>query len=97
MLERTPVAEGYDVSVEPDGGTALAWVERSLPDLIVLDVKMPGLDGLAVTRRLRAKRLPVPIVLPGVKDALAQRVAGFDAAAYGVVVITGLGKRCRCR
>src|SRR3954454_9970297 len=86
MLERTLAAEGYDVSVAPDGGTALARIERSLPDLIVLDVKMPGLDGLAVTRRLRAKRLPVPILLLTAKDAVAERVAGLDAGADDYLV-----------
>ncbi|HEY7075867.1 MAG TPA: response regulator transcription factor [Solirubrobacteraceae bacterium] len=86
MLERTLAAEGYDVSVAPDGGTALARIERSLPDLVVLDVKMPGLDGLAVTRRLRAKRLPVPILLLTAKDAVAERVAGLDAGADDYLV-----------
>ena len=51
MLERTLGAEGYAVMAVSDGGAALAAVERSLPDVIVLDVAMPGLDGLAVTRR----------------------------------------------
>src|SRR5436190_607551 len=86
MLERTLAAEGYDVSVAADGGAALVQVERSLPDLIVLDVKMPGLDGLAVTRRLRAKRLPVPILLLTAKDALSERVAGLDAGADDYLV-----------
>jgi two-component system response regulator MprA len=86
MLERTLAAEGYDVSVAPDGGTALARIERSLPDLIVLDVKMPGLDGLAVTRRLRAKRLPVPILLLTARDAVSERVAGLDAGADDYLV-----------
>jgi two-component system response regulator MprA len=99
MLERTLAAEGYDVSVAPDGGTALARIERSLPDLVVLDVKMPGLDGLAVTRRLRAKRLPVPILLLTAKDAVAERVAGLDAGADDYLVkpfdITELTARVR--
>jgi two-component system response regulator MprA len=86
MLERTLVAEGYDVAAVPDGGAALARVERSLPDLIVLDVAMPGLDGLAVTRRLRAKRLPVPILLLTARDALEDRVAGLDAGADDYLV-----------
>ena len=86
MLERTLAAEGYDVSVAPDGGAALVQVERSLPDLIVLDVAMPGLDGLAVTRRLRAKRLPVPILLLTARDALEERVAGLDAGADDYLV-----------
>ena len=86
MLERTLAAEGYDVTAVADGGTALARVERSLPDLVVLDVAMPGLDGLAVTRRLRAKRLPVPILLLTARDALEQRVAGLDAGADDYLV-----------
>jgi two-component system response regulator MprA len=86
MLERTLGAEGYDVAAVSDGGAALAQVERSLPDLIVLDVAMPGLDGLAVTRRLRAKRLPVPILLLTARDALEERVAGLDAGADDYLV-----------
>ena len=86
MLERTLAAEGYDVSAVADGGAALARVERSLPDLVVLDVAMPGLDGLAVTRRLRAKRLPVPILLLTARDALDERVAGLDAGADDYLV-----------
>jgi two-component system response regulator MprA len=86
MLERTLVAEGYDVAAVADGGAALAQVERSLPDLIVLDVAMPGMDGLAVTRRLRAKGMAVPILLLTARDALAERVAGLDAGADDYLV-----------
>jgi two-component system response regulator MprA len=86
MLERTLSAEGYAVSAVADGGSALAHVERSVPDVIVLDVAMPGLDGLAVTRRLRAKGLPVPILLLTARDAVAERVAGLDAGADDYLV-----------
>jgi two-component system response regulator MprA len=86
MLERTLAAEGYAVDAVADGGTALARVERSVPDLIVLDVTMPGLDGLAVTRRLRARRLAVPILLLTARDALEERVAGLDAGADDYLV-----------
>jgi two-component system, OmpR family, response regulator MprA len=86
MLERTLSAEGYSVDAVADGGTALARVERSVPDLIVLDVTMPGLDGLAVTRRLRARRLAVPILLLTARDALEERVAGLDAGADDYLV-----------
>jgi two-component system, OmpR family, response regulator MprA len=86
MLERTLAAEGYDVSAVADGGSALAQVERRLPDVIVLDVAMPGVDGLAVTRRLRGKGLPVPILLLTARDALHQRVEGLDAGADDYLV-----------
>jgi two-component system response regulator MprA len=86
MLERTLAAEGYDVVAAADGGAALAQVERRLPDVVVLDVAMPGIDGLAVTRRLRAKGLAVPILLLTARDALAERVAGLDAGADDYLV-----------
>ena len=86
MLERTLTAEGYAITAVADGGAALAQVERSLPDVIVLDVGMPGLDGLAVTKRIRAKGLAVPILLLTARDALHQRVEGLDAGADDYLV-----------
>ena len=86
MLTRTLTAEGYAVAAVGDGGAALAEVERSVPDVIVLDVAMPGMDGLDVTRRLRAKGLPVPILLLTARDALQERVAGLDAGADDYLV-----------
>jgi len=86
MLERTLLAEGYSVEAAADGGAALAAVERSVPDAIVLDVTMPGIDGLAVTRRLRAKGLRVPILLLTARDAVHERVAGLDAGADDYLV-----------
>jgi two-component system, OmpR family, response regulator MprA len=86
MLERTLTAEGYAITAVADGGAALAQVERSLPDVIVLDVGMPGLDGLAVTKRIRAKGLVVPILLLTARDALHQRVEGLDAGADDYLV-----------
>jgi two-component system response regulator MprA len=86
MLWRTLVAEGYEVEAVADGGAALAAVERSVPDGIVLDVTMPGVDGLAVTRRLRAKGLRVPILLLTARDALRDRVDGLDAGADDYLV-----------
>jgi CheY-like chemotaxis protein len=63
MLVRTLAADGYDTIAAPDGGAALAAAERSVPDLVVLDVAMPGLDGLEVSRRLRAKGIGVPVLM----------------------------------
>ena len=86
MLQRTLAAEGYDVSSTPDGGAALAAVERAVPDLVVLDVAMPGVDGLAVCRRLRAKGLSLPILLLTARDAVPDRVAGLEAGADDYLV-----------
>jgi len=86
MLERTLAAEGYAVESAVDGGDALVSVERSTPDLILLDVTMPGLDGLAVCRRLRDKGLATPVLLLTARDELDDRVAGLDAGADDYVV-----------
>jgi two-component system response regulator MprA len=86
MLDRTLTAEGYAVETAADGGEALAAVERSTPDLVVLDVGMPGVDGLAVSRRLRAKGLAVPLLLLTARDSVPDRVAGLDAGADDYLV-----------
>ena len=86
MLDRTLSAEGYSVESAADGGQALAAVERSTPDLIVLDVGLPGVDGLSVSKRLRAKGLAVPVLLLTARDAVADRVAGLDAGADDYLV-----------
>ena len=86
MLERTFTAEGYRVEAAAGGGEALAAVERSVPDLLVLDVAMPGVDGLAVCRRLRSRGLAVPILLLTARDAVPDRVAGLDAGADDYLV-----------
>jgi two-component system, OmpR family, response regulator MprA len=86
MLERTLAAEGFEVAVAGDGGAALVAVERSAPDVIVLDVAMPAPDGLAVCRRLRGKGLPTPILMLTARDAVADRVAGLEAGADDYLV-----------
>ncbi len=86
MLARTLGAAGYDVTAAADGGQALAAAERSAPDAVVLDVSMPGMDGLAVCRRLRANGIGAPILLLTARDAVADRVAGLDAGADDYVV-----------
>jgi two-component system, OmpR family, response regulator MprA len=86
MLDRTLSAEGYAVATAADGGEALASVERSTPDLVVLDVGLPGIDGLSVSRRLRAKGLAVPVLLLTARDSVHDRVAGLDAGADDYLV-----------
>jgi two-component system, OmpR family, response regulator MprA len=86
MLERSLKAEGFEVHSAPDGGTALAAAERDSPDLVVLDVSMPGLDGLAVARRLRAKGMAGAILMLTARDAVADRISGLEAGADDYVV-----------
>jgi two-component system response regulator MprA len=86
MLQRTLVAEGFAVTLAVDGGDALVQAERSAPDVIVLDVAMPGLDGLAVCRRLRSKGLATPILMLTARDAVPDRVAGLEAGADDYLV-----------
>jgi two-component system OmpR family response regulator len=68
---------GFEVTTARNGHDALALASSSRPDLIVLDVMMPGLDGLSVVRRLREGGSRVPVVLLTAKDATEDRVAGL--------------------
>jgi two-component system response regulator MprA len=86
MLERTLRAEGYDVRSAADGGAALAAIERSVPDAMLLDVAMAGMDGLAVCRRVREKGLALPILLLTARDAVEDRVQGLDAGSDDYLV-----------
>jgi two-component system response regulator MprA len=86
MLSRTLVAEGFEVVVAGDGGAALAAAETFAPDVIVLDVAMPGVDGLALCRRLRARGLSTPILMLTARDAVPDRVAGLEAGADDYLV-----------
>jgi len=86
MLARTLEADGHEVTTVADGGRALAEVERSTPDVVILDVAMPGMDGLAVCRRLREKGLVAPILLLTARDSVADRVMGLDAGADDYLV-----------
>jgi two-component system response regulator MprA len=86
MLSRVLGAEGFEVTLATDGSAALSAVERSAPDVIVLDVAMPGLDGVAVCRRLRARGLRTPILMLTARDAVPDRVAGLEAGADDYLV-----------
>ncbi len=81
MLERTLSAEGFEVTVAHDGPAALLAAERTAPDVIVLDVALPAIDGLSVCRRLRGKGLATPILMLTARDAVPDRVAGLQAGA----------------
>jgi len=80
-LERALSLEGFEVELAADGAEALVAVERHQPDAIVLDVLMPGVDGLEVCRLLRRAQSRVPILMLTVRDDLGDRVEGLDAGA----------------
>ena len=86
LLERSLEEEGHAVDVAGSGEEAIDWVFGAAYDAIVLDVMLPGMDGLAVCRRLRAGRVQTPILLLTARDAIEDRVAGLDAGADDYLV-----------
>jgi two-component system response regulator MprA len=85
-LHRALTFEGYDVRTAPDGQTALEILLGDAPEAILLDVAMPGIDGLEVCRRLRAAGDRTPILMLTARHATADRVAGLDAGADDYLV-----------
>ena len=78
--------EGYTVCPTTDGEKALAAVDEFKPDVLILDVMMPTVDGLTVCRRLRARKVMTPILVLTARDQVADRVSGLDAGADDYVV-----------
>jgi two-component system response regulator MprA len=85
-LERALGLDGFEVGTAEDGQEALRTVQRERPELVVLDVLMPGLDGIAVCRRLRRDGDRTPILMLTARDAVSDRVAGLDAGADDYLV-----------
>ncbi len=80
-LSRALGFEGYEVSVAADGDQALGMIDPSRYDAIVLDVMMPGTDGLEVARAMRGEGDATPILMLTARHAVTDRVAGLDAGA----------------
>jgi two-component system, OmpR family, response regulator MprA len=78
--------EGYDVHTAIDGNDGLLRVEELAPDVIVLDVLMPGTDGLAVCRILRDRGNHTPVLMLTARHEVSDRVAGLDAGADDYLV-----------
>ena len=78
--------QGYAVDTAFAGGEALDWADTVIFDLIVLDILLPELDGLAVCRELRKRRVRTPILMLTARDAIDDRVAGLDAGADDYLV-----------
>ncbi len=85
LLRRGLIYEGYSVQVAGDGPAGLTAARDRLPDLVLLDLMLPGMDGLTVCARLRAAS-DVPILILTAKDAVPDRVKGLDAGADDYVV-----------
>jgi two-component system response regulator MprA len=85
-LGRTLRFEGYDVELAGDGTEALTALNDQRPDLMVLDVMMPRLDGLETCRRLRAAGDTLPVLMLTARDGVGDRVAGLDAGADDYLV-----------
>ena len=81
-LRRALELEGYEIELAEDGGQALERLEgESQPDALVLDVLMPGIDGLEVCRRLRREGNQLPVLMLTARAEIENRVAGLDAGA----------------
>jgi two-component system, OmpR family, response regulator MprA len=81
MMRRGLIFAGYEVDTAETGEQALDKSLGNLPDLVILDVMLPGIDGLEVCRRLRAAEPRLPILLLTARDRVPDRVAGLDAGA----------------
>ena len=79
VLMRSLRMEGYEVRVAEDGTVALDQAHGFLPDLVVLDLGLPGMDGLEVAKELRRQSDDVPILVLTARDAVESRVEGLDA------------------
>jgi two-component system, OmpR family, response regulator MprA len=83
-LRRALELEGYDIELAADGSEALTRLTENgegQPDAVILDVLMPGIDGLEVCRRLRRHGNRVPVLMLTARDEVENRVAGLDAGA----------------
>jgi two-component system, OmpR family, response regulator MprA len=80
-LRRSLAFNGYQVELAGDGEHALRKVATTHPDVVVLDVMMPRMDGLAACRALRAAGDDVPVLMLTARDEVSDRVAGLDAGA----------------
>jgi two-component system response regulator MprA len=85
-LSRALRLEGYEVVTVDDGAAALVAVEERRPDVVVLDVGLPVLDGLTACRRLRARGDRTPVLMLTARDAVDDRVDGLDAGADDYLV-----------
>src|SRR6266566_4500448 len=85
-LRRTLAYAGYQVSIASNGEGALSIVRSRPPDLVILDLMLPGIDGLEVCRRLRSAGDDMAVLMLTAHDTVADRVAGFETGADDYLV-----------
>jgi two-component system response regulator MprA len=85
-LRRTLTLAGYEVQVAEDGEVALERIVQSVPDAVVLDVGLPGIDGIELCRRVRRLGNRVPILMLTAREAVADRIEGLDVGADDYMV-----------
>ena len=85
-LRRTLVYAGYQVSIAANGENALSIVQSRVPDLVILDLMLPGIDGLEVCSRLRSAGDDISVLMLTARDTVADRVAGFETGADDYLV-----------
>ncbi len=81
MLERSLGAEGYEPLSAETGETALEFIDTHMPDLIILDLGLPGIGGLEVCKRIRYGLNEVPILMLTARSSVADRVTGLETGA----------------
>ena len=85
-LRRSLAFNGYEVELAEDGQRALTAIALRRPEAVILDVMMPGLDGLETCRRLRAAGEDIPVLMLTARESIADRVSGLDAGADDYLV-----------
>jgi two-component system, OmpR family, response regulator MprA len=85
-LRRTLTLGGYEAQMAQDGESALEQIVQALPDAVLLDVGLPGIDGLEVCRRVRLLGNRVPILIVTARDAVSDRIDGLDVGADDYMV-----------
>src|ERR1700685_1580260 len=85
-LRRPLTLGGYEVQTAEDGERAIEMVVQNVPDAVVLDIGLPGIDGLEVCRRLRLLGNRVAILILTARDAVADRIDGLDVGADASMV-----------
>ncbi len=86
LLQRLLAYEGYSVATAANGNEALQRSLEHPPDLIILDIMLPGMDGLEVARRIRAAGDHVPLLMLTARDTVSDRVKGFETGADDYLV-----------